>query len=284
MSTIETTGRFMRPIDVTAGRRGRRSTQLRRVVVLVANITLALTVVLGAGWLWRQAHRDERFAIQTIHVTGRRHAAGAAVEKVLDAYEGANLFRLDIPALQAKLVAIPWIESAAVEKALPDKLAIQLVERVPAALVEMNGELRYIDANGVIFAAFNPANGGAALPRITGANREEAAGCVAYLERLRKEAPDLFARVVEISPANSSGWIIRDRALEAPITVPDGGSVPKWRMLDRIAAADGLDGATLDYADLRFRRQIVVKRRGATGAVTDERDQQRTGEGAHVKD
>jgi len=282
VSAFETTGRFMRPIDVSTARRSRRRVQIRRLLVIFANVVLAIAIAAGATWLWQRAHRDERFAIRTIDVSGRNHADAAAVRGIVGRYQGANLFQLDIAALQAKLEAIPWVEKAAIEKGLPDTLRIEIVERVPAALVEIDGTPRYIDANGVIFAPFDAKIGGADLPMIEGADRGEAAECVRFLGTLRLEAPDLFARVVSIRPERSSGWVVEDRSLHAPLSLPAEGAVAKWRLLDRIAAAEGLDGTSLEYADLRFRRQIVVKKKTSVAALA-RGSQQITGEG-HVQD
>ena len=260
MSTGESTGRFMRPIQVGTTHRSRRRVQTRRVLVIAVNLLLAAGVVAGSVWVYQRTQQDERFAIRTIETAGAVHAPSNRIAAILDRYDGANLFRLDIGVLEAQLVAVPWIERVSIEKKLPDTLRLEFSERVPAAVVRTASGDQFIDANGVIFARFDPAATGKELPIIADATDELAAGCVSFLERLRENSPDLYVRIAEIRPAPSSGWIIRDSLLEAPVFVSEGSANQKWRTLTEIAATEGFGEAGIEYADLRFEKQIVVKK------------------------
>src|SRR4029077_14226942 len=53
-------------------------------------------------------------------------------------------------ARRSQLEQIPWVESASVQRILPNHLRVQLTERTPIAFVRNGNELALIDAHGVI--------------------------------------------------------------------------------------------------------------------------------------
>ncbi len=259
MNGLETTNRFLRPIDVRATPRNRRRVQARRLLIFLTNLVLVTVLLAGAGWVYQRTQQDSRFAIRTIETVGLDHASKAAVERVTRSYQGANLFRLDIKRLQAELSGISWVEGAAIEKKLPDALRIQIFERVPVAIWRGPKGERYIDRHGAIFAVLSPRIDNARLPVITHSTPDQARRCVSFLQSLDAGEDGLLARIETIRPADGSGWIVQDRRLETAVIVNEQNARGKWTLLDRIAAVEGLDHAGIEYADLRFEGQIVLK-------------------------
>ena len=260
MTIDESTGRFMRPIQVGTTNRSRRRVQFRRVLLIAVNLILVSGVLVGSAWVYQRTQQDERFAIRMIVTNGTVHAPSERIDAILERYRGANLFRLDIDTLEMELDSVPWVERVSIEKQLPDTLRLSFLERVPAAVVRSEDGDRFIDAKGVIFAPFDPTVSDRAFPVITESDPESAAVCVSFLESLRRSSPDLYVRVSEIQEAPSVGWIVRDALLGAPVYVSEKQLSQKWRTLTDLAAAEDLDGQGIEYADLRFERQIVVKR------------------------
>lgn len=276
MTSLETTGRFMRPIDVRSTSRNRRRVQARRLLLFLANLTLIATLAAGAGWAYQRTQRDARFAVKSIETTGLRYASRQQVEGIAGPYVGSNLFQLDIHRLQQELGSVPWIERAALEKKLPDTLRVEVFERVPAAIVELRGERRYIDEHGVIFAPLESDIDNDSLPRIRRASAREAAQCVEFLRELETEDPVLFGRIRAVEPAGGeSGFRLALWHSPMTLSVDPATVTRKWRLLDRILAAEGLSGSDIEYADLRFNGQIVIKKMAR---------EQSGGEAEHGKD
>ncbi|HEY0592869.1 MAG TPA: FtsQ-type POTRA domain-containing protein [Thermoanaerobaculia bacterium] len=250
--------RFFRPAELGTTPRNLRRLQARRLLVGLANLLLVVTLLLGGAWLWRKTQEDTRFAITTVEITGIVHAPRTAIEAIADGYEGANLFRLDLEGVRARLRRQPWIESVAVEKKLPDTLQIAITERKPAALVAAKDGLRYVDRSGVVFARLSPEVGDPDLPLIGETAPADIRAAVAFLETLRRERPDLYARVSQISASRSGGFAVWDRDLDSTVYVgPEGAT--KWTAVYQIAAAEGWGPGDLEYADVRFRERIVIK-------------------------
>jgi len=64
---------------------------------------------------------------------------------------GTPLVRVDTAAVQDRVAALTWIESAEVYRSWPDAIVVEVVERTPVAVVEQ-GEARLgVDATGVLF-------------------------------------------------------------------------------------------------------------------------------------
>lgn len=255
--------RFFRPAELGTTPRNLRRLQAKRLLAGLANLLLVVALLAGAGWLWRKTQEDTRFAITNVEITGIVHAPRAAIEATARSYQGANLFRLELDGVRARLRREPWIESVAVEKKLPDTLQIAITERKPAALVAAKDGLRYVDRNGVVFARLSPAVGDPDLPLIGETAHADIRAAVAFLEELRLRRPDLYARVSQISASRSGGFAVWDRDLDSTVYVgPDGAA--KWTAVYQIAAAEGWGAGDLEYADVRFRERIVIKPKEAT--------------------
>ncbi|HUO84641.1 MAG TPA: FtsQ-type POTRA domain-containing protein [Thermoanaerobaculia bacterium] len=257
MSGGESTGRFMRPIDVRAVPRSRRRVQARRLLLFLANLALVLALGIGGVWVFQRTRQDERFAIRSIETVGAQHASRSSIDEVLVPYRGANLFRLDIHRLQQDLASVAWVERAAIQKQLPGSLRVEIFERKPLAIVEGSGDSRYIDAAGVIFAGVSPRIDNLTLPRIIDATDVQAKDAVKFLAAMQESSPALFSRIVTLAPADGWGWEIADRTLGTRVLI-DGATSAKWPLLDQVIAAERFTEGAIDYADLRFSRQIVV--------------------------
>jgi cell division septal protein FtsQ len=256
---IETTERFLRPIDVDRVRRNYRRMQMQRLMAVALNAVVIVAVMATAIALYRRAQSDARFAVRHVEITGALHTTRADLERVARPYIGMNLFTLDIARIHRDIASLAWVSRIEIEKSLPDTLRIRVVERTPAALTEDGGRMAYVDENGTAFAALSPSIGDADLPLITGARGAELAGCVALLRKLRAADPDLYARISEMRPLPPHGVVFFDRQLQAPVYANEEGLSAKWRDLHAVARAEHFSGGEIAYADLRFRGRVVIK-------------------------
>jgi len=262
MRTVETGDRFFRPPDTQATRRNYRRVQVQRILTIAGNAMVVVVFLLAVGWLWQTTQRDARFAIREVHATGATNTPQAAIDAVTDRYVGKNLFQLDIEALKRDLLTLPWVASVAIEKELPGRLTVHVTERVPVAVVSSSHGLRYADGSGNVFADLDPRFGSMDLPLVTGADAHSVASCIAALEALRVDSPEMYSRISEISPADGGTFRVWDRELGADVFIGDKPS-GKWKALHAIAAREGLGVGTIEYADLRFEDRVIVRpRRG----------------------
>ncbi|MCM2316418.1 MAG: FtsQ-type POTRA domain-containing protein [Thermoanaerobaculia bacterium] len=262
MRTFDTSSdRFFRPSDPQATRRNHRRVQAGKVLAIATNVVVALVVAAIGFWLWQRTQSDTRFAIRKIETVGAKHTSRAAVDAVTQPYIGRNLFRLDIEELRRDLSALPWVSEIAIEKELPGRLTIHLTEREPVALVSSGGTLRYADAKGVVFEELRPEFGNPGLPLVVADAGPGVESSVAFLESLRAQSPELYARVSEVRPEEGETFRVFDRELRAPVLVDPVDAATKWASLCAIAEAEGYGPGAIEYADLRFADRVVVKPR-----------------------
>jgi cell division protein FtsQ len=260
MSSFDTTAsRFLRPTDVARLRRNQRQIQFWRVLAILRNLAAGLVLVALGAWAWRQTQSDQRFAIRNVEVIGARHTPAAQLNEITSSYVGANLFKMNIAGVQRELGGLAWVSRIEIEKRLPDTLRIRITERVPAALLQTESGIDYVDESGLPFAGLSPVVGDPDLPLIHDATGPELRRCVEMLKALRTQDPALYSRLSEVRPIAPRGFAVFDRELAATIYVNSEDLAPRWRQLYSIAAAEGYTAKSIDYADLRFSDRIVVK-------------------------
>lgn len=88
------------------------------------------------------------FGIQHIAVSGQHELTEAEVIALSGLPPTSSLPFLDPASLQARLVAVPMIAEASVAKLYPDRLLIQIRERVPFAIWQKDGQVKVISEDG----------------------------------------------------------------------------------------------------------------------------------------
>jgi cell division protein FtsQ len=144
---------------------------LRRSLPALAGAGV-LAALGGSAWAgYRFVTTSDRFAIAHVTIEGNRQLSDDQIAALVPARMGDNVFAADLEGVARELRAHPWIAQASARRVLPDTLAIEIRERVPAALAELGG-LYLVDASGHAFKrAALEADEGAGLPIITGLGR-----------------------------------------------------------------------------------------------------------------
>jgi cell division protein FtsQ len=258
-ANVESTQRFLRPLDAGRVRRNQRRIQAQRILTAASKIVLAVGVIVAAALIWQHTQSDSRFAVKEIEITGAKHTPRAALASVTSAYTGTNLFKIDIARVQNDLRGLSWVSRIDIEKKLPATLRINVTERTPVALVRNGDRIQYVDEHGVTFAELSPEVGDDDLPLIANATGDELARAVAFVRALRASDPLLYARVSEVHPIAPRAFAVFDRELGAAVYANADDVSAKWRSLYSIAKAEHLGRGSIEYVDLRFADRIVVK-------------------------
>ena len=123
-----------------------------RTMQLAFGVAIVLAASVGVAWgARRYIVTSPRIAVRTVLVDGARRrtpqqiAAGGAITI------GANIFALDLRNAGARIAQDPWIERAIVTRKLPSTISINVIEREPAALVALGGDLYLATRDGDLF-------------------------------------------------------------------------------------------------------------------------------------
>ena len=140
----------------------RRAEGRRRLRILLFAVGLAALV--GAGYaLTRSALLD----LDHVDVTGAFGSEAAEVTEATGLELGTPLLDVDLATAERAVVALPWVETATVERAWPGTVTVDVIRRVPVALLPAgDGTGVVIDGEGIAIARADVAVAGD-LPVIT---------------------------------------------------------------------------------------------------------------------
>lgn len=128
------------------------------------------------GWLLRNfLEHDGRFRIagtENIQATGLNEVSRMQMLPVFGEDIGRNVFFIPLAERRRQLEEIPWVEEATVMRLLPDQIRVSVVERKPVAFVRVGGEVKLVDAEGVVLpmSAAAMARHHYSFPVVTGVN------------------------------------------------------------------------------------------------------------------
>ena len=158
------------------------------------------------------------FVVRNIQLTGLHQVDRDTVYRIVSEAHGQDMPLVDLAQLRSQLLQIGWIEDARVSRRLPDTLAIDLVERVPAAVLQRNQQLALIDAQGHILAAVDAHTMPVQLPLVIGDGVE---GHIAQLQALIASQAPLRQLIDGATWIGQRRWDLRFQSGET-LLLPEG--------------------------------------------------------------
>ncbi|PYU33761.1 MAG: hypothetical protein DMG31_08250, partial [Acidobacteria bacterium] len=184
---------------------------------------------------------------------------------------GKSILRLPLDARRKEIDSIPWVEEATVERTLPDRIRVELVERTPVAFLRTGNELQLVDPSGVILE--RPLEARFHFPVVSGfddtaplADRQaRMALFVDFMKEIELAHAGAGEQVSEVDFSDAQdirAMLAGLPGLEGlyPIWVHFGNSdfVNKYRLLAENIAQWRASAGRVESIDLRFSRQVVV--------------------------
>ena len=262
--------KFFRPRKKGGERGGERFQGILKKAIRVTFQLLLLSLFFFIGHrVYAHLLEDPFFRVGEVKVEGNLKIPRETILSLTELEGMPNLFTLRLKKMIKRLELHPWIEQVKVRKVFPNKIWIQIEERKPIAILQLE-ELYYIDTKGVIFS---PVGDGDKYnyPFLTGLTRQA-------LEKDPIEAKHLivkaleFLRIVDkekIFPPEEISEIHMEKAFGIQyFTKTEGVEVrmgwehfgEKLRRLSIIWSdlrKRGLSAVSIDCSDLR---RMVVKR------------------------
>lgn len=250
-----------------AGRKRASQTQrtaraLRRHISLVVAATIMLMILAAdAAGVFTRLKDDAvalagRTAVEAglvvsgVHMGGVVRSDEVAVREALAIVAGDPLLEIDMTAARARIEALPWVRSATISRRLPGDLLVDIAEREPYALWQLDGHLWLIDEAGVKITD-KDLYGWRALPLVVGAGAAD--GAPALLALLDRE-PALLRRVKAAVRVSERRWDIRFENgvnLLLPAEIPVGQA--------KVSGAYGPLAAWIRFAALERRHAILER-------------------------
>lgn len=267
----------LKPTKVNRRKRERKPVNVRAFIRRAARTVgcLAAIVALGYGSYFGYRYFSTLtldltlLRVEKFEVVNARRLTREEVMELAGVKEGDGMLSLNLRAIGDQLRKNPWLEQVKVRRYFPHTLSIELSEREPVAVVNMN-YLYYMDRNGEVF---KPLTQGDSLdyPVVTGMSEEELGKDPAGSRAALRSAVEMIALlhngtdlrlddISEIHLDKGYGVTLFTANGGVPIKVGNDNFAAKLARLGRIFSELQGQIATLDYIDLNYTDKIIVKK------------------------
>ncbi|WP_116091483.1 cell division protein FtsQ/DivIB [Sphingomonas crusticola] len=197
------------------------------------------------------------FVVRNIQLTGLKQVDRDTVYRIVSEEHGQDMPLVDLAQVRQQLLQLGWIADARVSRRLPDTLAIDLVERVPAAVLQRNQQLSLIDAEGHILAPVDAHTMPVQLPLVIGDGVEAHIGALRTL--IASQAP-LKQLIEGATWVGQRRWDIRFQSGET-LSLPEGDAAASQALATFVKKDQEarLLGQGYVRIDMRDPKQMVIR-------------------------
>jgi len=232
--------------------------------------SIAAAVAGGAGWLvmsgWvdRQAaslgaafvdvSADLGFTVDRVLADGRKETTSSQILSTVGVRLGEPIFAVDLVAARERLLTLPWVAAATIERRMPDTLYVRVTETEPLALWQKQQRLHLLGRDGDVIDGA-PIERFANLLVVVGPDApQHAAGLLDMLDA----QPELRKRVTAAIRVGGRRWNLRlDNGID--VQLPEDAAAAAWDHLARLERDYGILGRDLTVIDLRLPDRLQVR-------------------------
>ncbi|MCB9959568.1 MAG: FtsQ-type POTRA domain-containing protein [Rhodospirillaceae bacterium] len=245
-------------------RRMRGSARPALLALLVAGAIGAVAVAWTSGWAEARYTAavdglvDTTAAlglrVEEVMVAGWQQTSRDDLERAVGVVRGDPILTFDPEAARLRLLEIPWVATARVERRLPDAIHVQLTERRPLALWQLDHRLHLIAEDGVVLATDNLGQW-SALPLVVGQDAPRYAG---ELLRHLRAVPTIGGRVAASIRVGGRRWDLQmDNGVR--VRLPEAGIRRALTRLADIEEHDRVIDRDILAIDLRLDDRMVIQ-------------------------
>src|SRR5881394_3772746 len=264
--------RRQKPVEIRRKKlSGRGGTFYRRILVFTATGAVVTVAAFYGTRFLLYSPSMLLLKAEQIELTGNHVVAREAILKQFAQDRNHSVLQIPLDARRSQLEQIPWVESASVQRILPNRIRIELTERTPVAFARNGNELALIDAHGVMLD--RPRGEHLHFPIVTGVSddlpRDQREKRMQTYEEFMKDV-DLVRggssdHVSEIDLSNPkdlrvvmTGLASATDAQAVTIHFGSGEFTGKYKMLVDNFSQWQANAGRVQSIDLQYSRQVVV--------------------------
>ena len=249
---------------------GRDFSWARILFELVSKLFLAGVVICLFYASYNFLTSDPRFQITDVTFSGNHSLLENQLLEWLGQVHGENLFAYDLSRASKRLAEHPWVLSASVQRKFPQKIQIELTERVPYARIKFE-KVFLMDNFGVILSEEKPEyrhlplivqpSKGVKPENFSGERVIQSLKTMHYFNKLsffEKNPLD----TAELKGHSRIKFFTRNRDLQIQMSMETLTEGPKKFMIVLDTLED--DTVKIQMVDLSFKDQVVVRDRIST--------------------
>jgi len=273
--------RRQKPVEIRRKKFGGKSASFyRRAFVFGVVATGLITAAALAGDFLYHSPQVALLKAEQIELSGNHVVSRDAVLQQFVRDRGRSVLSIPLDTRRSALEELSWVETANVQRILPNRIRVEITERTPIAFLRNGTELGLIDAHGVILD--RPRGEDFQFPIVTGlsdsVSREERGRRMATYQQFLKDIDvvragssdrvseidlsnpkDLRAVMTGISSANDS------QAVTIQFGAADFGG--KYRLVvDNFAQWQASNGHVRNI-DLQYSKQVILNTDSSGGTT-----------------
>lgn len=126
-----------------------RSLLYKNLIYLVSLLFVS-GIIFGGYRLYGFVKRSGYFAIKQINISGTKYSFVEDIRDLAGILEGENIFSFSSDKAAEQIKNHPWVKKVIVNKHLPDRVSIEVIEYKPVMLINFV-RLYLVDENGIVF-------------------------------------------------------------------------------------------------------------------------------------
>jgi cell division protein FtsQ len=198
---------------------------------------------------------DAGFAVEDVFVAGRKETAQAELLAALGVKIGDPILYFDAGAARERLAELGWVEDARVERRLPGRIVVTLMERKPIAIWQRNKRFLLVDRSGHVIGS----EGLDHYPHLKIIIGDDAPKHAADLLAMLEREPEMMRRVTHATWVSGRQWNIRiENAID--VRLPADNPEAAWQKLLEMERDHGVLQRDITAVDLRVPEQTTVRK------------------------
>jgi cell division protein FtsQ len=275
--------RRQKPVEIRKRKFSRKAWPLYRRILVggIAALSMGFALYEGATYLMYSPDVALQSAGQ-IEIRGNRFVPPDAIAEKFSTDMYRSVVRVPLTERREALESLPWVEQARVQRVLPNRIRVEIIERTPVAFLRTGSDLSLVDAQGVILD--RPVEGEFRFPVVSGigesmpreARRQRMNLYTQFMKEIELARPGANDHVSEADLSDAGDLRVTLTGLGAasgsasPILVHFGDSdfANRYRLLAENIDQWRASAGSVDSVDLRFARQVVVNPESKTIAAS----------------
>jgi len=192
--------------------------------------------------------------IERVEIRGQSETSEVDVLAQLALGDSPSIVTFDVASARQRIATLPWVDEVTLRKVYPNRLQIEIAERKPYAVWQLEGGFSLIEEDGHVISGQVDARH-AALPRVVGAGAAERVG---EFVALMDEFPSLKPRVKAGILVSGRRWnVVLDNGVELMLPEED----PADALIQAVALDDGHGVFSREIAaiDMRLPNRLVFR-------------------------
>lgn len=249
---------------------------------IAIGLAIVAVVAYGGYLLHTVLFYSPLFDISSEEIRGLQHISENQIAEKVKVFEdqNKNIFALDLDGLRQSIEQLPWVKEAVVRRTLPDKLIINVTERVPLAFVRMENATLLVDEDGAFLDDYAVAASRLDFPVIQGIESGESPAIIArntkrlaayrnLIQQLDEKGAMLSRDISEVLLADPENVTIILNDETVHVKLGSSGFQEKFRRYLAMGRQLKQKYPLLDAVDLRYPNQVVISMAGEKKVVDE---------------